>query len=115
MTGGWRWCAIWWKKPKPEAAPVNAFHHRPLYPSAADFLPSWRVRRRGAGGEIQLTDSMVKLIGRQPFHGLRFSGTRYDCGDKVGFIEANVAFALAQADMAGSRSRGPHALAGQGS
>jgi UTP--glucose-1-phosphate uridylyltransferase len=55
--------------------------------------------QRGAGGEIQLTDALTPLIGSQPFHGLRFEGRTYDCGDKVGFIEANVAFALARADM----------------
>jgi UTP--glucose-1-phosphate uridylyltransferase len=54
----------------------------------------------GAGGEIQLTDAMAKLIGRQPFHGLRFAGTRYDCGDKAGFVAANLAFALQRSDLA---------------
>ena len=54
----------------------------------------------GAGGEIQLTDSMAKLIGTQPFHGFRFEGKRYDCGDKIGFLEANIAFALQRPDMA---------------
>jgi UTP--glucose-1-phosphate uridylyltransferase len=54
---------------------------------------------KGAGGEIQLTDSMVKLIGSSPFTGLRISGTRFDCGTKLGFLEANVAFALARHDM----------------
>ncbi len=53
----------------------------------------------GAGGEIQLTDAMAKLIGRQPFHGLAFEGRRFDCGDKLGFLEANVAFALARDDL----------------
>jgi UTP--glucose-1-phosphate uridylyltransferase len=42
---------------------------------------------------------MTRLIGAQPFHGLRFEGTRYDCGDKVGFLEANVAFALKRPDI----------------
>jgi UTP--glucose-1-phosphate uridylyltransferase len=56
---------------------------------------------RGAGGEIQLTDGLVKLLdGDQPFHGLRFTGQRFDCGDKVGFLQANIAFALARDDMA---------------
>ena len=54
---------------------------------------------RGAGGEIQLTDSMAKMIGHSPFHGLRFSGRRFDCGSKAGFLEANIAFALARDDM----------------
>ncbi len=56
---------------------------------------------RGAGGEIQLTDSMAHMIGQTPFNGVRFEGQRFDCGDKVGFLEANLAFALAREDLAG--------------
>lgn len=54
----------------------------------------------GAGGEIQLTDAMAKLIGAQPFHGLRFGGERFDCGTKEGWLAANIAFSLARPDMA---------------
>ena len=54
---------------------------------------------RGAGGEIQLTDAMAQLIGRQPFHGYTFDGERYDCGDKAGYIQANLALALARDDI----------------
>ncbi|MBS0478275.1 MAG: UTP--glucose-1-phosphate uridylyltransferase GalU [Proteobacteria bacterium] len=57
---------------------------------------------RGAGGEIQLTDAMAQLIGKQPFHGFTFDGQRYDCGDKAGYIEANIAVALTRPDI------GPH-------
>ncbi|MBN8806925.1 MAG: UTP--glucose-1-phosphate uridylyltransferase GalU [Sphingomonas sp.] len=57
---------------------------------------------RGAGGEIQLTDAMAQLIGKQPFHGFTFDGKRYDCGDKAGYIEANLAIALGRPDI------GPH-------
>ena len=53
----------------------------------------------GAGGEIQLTDAMARLIGRQPFHGCTFSGERYDCGDKAGWVQANLALALARDDI----------------
>lgn len=53
----------------------------------------------GAGGEIQLTDAMAQLIGRQPFHGFRFDGERYDCGDKAGYIQANLALALGREDI----------------
>ncbi len=53
----------------------------------------------GAGGEIQLTDAMQKLIGSQPFHGYRFEGERHDCGDKLGYLEAIVATALARPDL----------------
>lgn len=53
----------------------------------------------GAGGEIQLTDAMAQLIGRQPFHGCTFDGQRFDCGDKAGYIQANLALALAREDI----------------
>ena len=53
----------------------------------------------GAGGEIQLTDAMAQLIGKQSFHGFRFDGDRYDCGDKAGYIQANLALALARPDI----------------
>jgi UTP--glucose-1-phosphate uridylyltransferase len=54
---------------------------------------------RGAGGEIQLTDAMAQLIGTQPFHGVTFDGDRYDCGDKAGYIQANLALALRREDI----------------
>ncbi|MEI7599696.1 MAG: UTP--glucose-1-phosphate uridylyltransferase [Aestuariivirga sp.] len=54
----------------------------------------------GAGGEIQLTDAMIRLMQRERFHGLKYRGTTYDCGDKVGFLAANVAFALDRPDVA---------------
>ncbi len=56
---------------------------------------------KGAGGEIQLTDAMIKLIGQLPFHGVRFDGKTYDTGSKLGFLAANVAFAMARPDLAG--------------
>ncbi|MGA0394509.1 MAG: hypothetical protein ACO3MW_10670, partial [Rhodospirillales bacterium] len=52
-------------------------------------------KERGAGNEIQLTDAMAQTIGHIDFHGFRFEGTRFDCGDQIGFVEANVAFAKA--------------------
>lgn len=54
---------------------------------------------KGAGGEIQLTDAMAKMIGTQPFHAMTFDGQRYDCGSKVGFVEATLAIALQRPDM----------------
>ncbi len=57
------------------------------------------AHKRGAGGEIQLTDAMAELIGVQPFHALTFGGERFDCGDKAGFITANIALALARDDV----------------
>lgn len=56
-------------------------------------------QEKGAGGEIQLTDAMAQLIGRQAFHGLTFDGERFDCGDKAGYIQANLALALAREDI----------------
>ncbi len=55
--------------------------------------------KRGAGGEIQLTDAMAELIGVQPFHAITFTGTRFDCGDKAGHITANIALALEREDV----------------
>ncbi len=64
----------------------------------------------GAGGEIQLTDAMAKLIGRQPFHGFTFDGTRYDCGDMTGYAQANLALALGRSgDRSGAARFRPHA------
>ena len=54
---------------------------------------------RGAGNEIQLTDAMAQMIGHQPFHAVTFDGARYDCGSKVGFVEATLAIALSRPDM----------------
>ena len=54
----------------------------------------------GAGGEIQLTDAMAKLIGRQPFHALTVNAARYDCGDASGFVLANLAMAMKRDDLA---------------
>ena len=86
------------EKPEPAKAPstLSIIGRYILQP---EIFAELENKRTGAGGEIQLTDSMAKLIGKQPFHGLRYEGTRYDCGDKVGFIEANVAFALAHPDI----------------
>ncbi|HZL58579.1 MAG TPA: UTP--glucose-1-phosphate uridylyltransferase GalU [Stellaceae bacterium] len=87
------------EKPAPEKAPSRLciIGRYILQPEVFEHLER---TGRGAGGEIQLTDALAQLIaGKQPFHGLRFDGKRFDCGDKVGFLEANVAFALARADI----------------
>jgi UTP--glucose-1-phosphate uridylyltransferase len=55
---------------------------------------------KGAGGEIQLTDGMIELAASQPFHGVRFDGRTYDCGSSLGFLTANIAFALDRPDLA---------------
>lgn len=56
-------------------------------------------QQAGAGGEIQLTDAMAQMIGKQPFHGMTFDGKRYDCGSKQGYVEANLALALADPEI----------------
>ncbi|WP_419760200.1 UTP--glucose-1-phosphate uridylyltransferase GalU [Acidisoma sp.] len=88
------------EKPKPEVAPSNLsiIGRYILMPQVIEFLS---MMERGAGNEVQLTDAMAKLIGQSPFHGLRFEGERFDCGDKVGFLEAQIAFSLARPDLAG--------------
>ena len=68
-----------------------------LQPEILDILAS---QERGAGGEIQLTDAMIALAAKQPFYGLKFEGKSYDCGSKVGFLAANVAYALQRPDIA---------------
>lgn len=87
------------EKPPVDQAPSNLtiIGRYVLMPEVIGHLAKME---KGAGGEIQLTDSMAKLIGTQPFHGVRYEGRRFDCGDKAGFLEAQVAFALARADLA---------------
>jgi UTP--glucose-1-phosphate uridylyltransferase len=87
------------EKPKPEVAPSNLsiIGRYILMPQVIAHLSKME---RGAGNEVQLTDAMAKLIGTSPFHGLRFEGERFDCGDKVGFLEAQIAFSLARPDLA---------------
>jgi len=87
------------EKPKQEEAPSNltVIGRYVLMPEVIEHLAKME---RGAGNEIQLTDSMAKLIGHQPFHGVRYEGRRFDCGDKSGYLEAQVAFALSRPDMA---------------
>lgn len=87
------------EKPKPEVAPSNLYINGRyiLQPQVFDLLSR---QEKGAGNEIQLTDAMLKLMERQHFYGCRFDGEVYDCGNKVGFLAANVAFALERADIA---------------
>jgi UTP--glucose-1-phosphate uridylyltransferase len=87
------------EKPAPDVAPstLSIIGRYILLPEIMGHL---ETLERGAGNEIQLTDGMAKLIGNQPFHGLRYEGKRFDCGDKIGFIEAQIAFALKRPDLA---------------
>jgi UTP--glucose-1-phosphate uridylyltransferase len=87
------------EKPKPEDAPSNlsVIGRYVLLPEVIGHLSAME---RGAGNEVQLTDAMAKMIGHTPFHGLRYEGRRFDCGDKVGYLEAQIAFALKRPDLA---------------
>ncbi|HEY0900637.1 MAG TPA: UTP--glucose-1-phosphate uridylyltransferase GalU [Micavibrio sp.] len=81
------------EKPKPEHAPstLSIIGRYILQPEVFTHLDAFET---GAGGEIQLTDAMAKLIGKQSFHGFRYAGTRYDCGSRLGFIEATIAYGM---------------------
>jgi UTP--glucose-1-phosphate uridylyltransferase len=86
------------EKPKAGTAPSN-LHISGRYilePAIFDILGAGE---RGAGGEIQITDAMIRLAKTQPFYAFRFDGTIYDCGSKIGFLAANVAYALARKDL----------------
>jgi UTP--glucose-1-phosphate uridylyltransferase len=87
------------EKPKREQAPsrLSITGRYILQPEIFSILEN---QPRGAGGEIQLTDGMVRLAEKQPFLGFRFAGESFDCGSKIGFLAANVAYALARQDLA---------------
>lgn len=87
------------EKPKVEDAPSNLIISG-RYILQPEVMRVLEGQEKGAGGEIQLTDAMAQMIGQQPFHAVTFDGKRYDCGSKVGYIEANLAVALSRPDMA---------------
>lgn len=87
------------EKPNPEEAPSRLCIIGRYILSPEIFVELDR-QERGAGDEIQLTDSMARLIGRVPFHAVRTGCARYDCGDKVGFLHANIAVGLTRPDIA---------------
>jgi UTP--glucose-1-phosphate uridylyltransferase len=86
------------EKPKPADAPSNLIitGRYVLQPEIFDILSR---QEAGAGGEIQLTDAMLELARKQPFYGLKFEGRSFDCGSKIGFLAANVAYALERDDL----------------
>ncbi len=86
------------EKPNPEDAP-SCLAVVGRYIIEAGVFDELSRMKSGAGGEIQLTDSLARRIGHAPFNGLTFSGTRYDCGSKIGFLQANIAYALARDDL----------------
>ena len=87
------------EKPKVEEAPSN-LSIIGRYIMLPEVITHLARMERGAGNEVQLTDAMARMIGHTPFHGLRYEGRRFDCGDKVGFLEAQIAFALKRPDLA---------------
>lgn len=89
------------EKPAPGTEPSNLFisGRYVLQPQILQLLAD---QEKGAGGEIQLTDAMLRLMASQPFHALEYEGTTYDCGDPIGLLRANVAYALGRPDMAGA-------------
>jgi UTP--glucose-1-phosphate uridylyltransferase len=86
------------EKPSRETAPSNLIitGRYVLQPEIFDVLAA---EKRGAGDEIQLTDAMIELAKTQPFYGFEFAGRSFDCGSKVGFLAANVAYALERSDL----------------
>ena len=86
------------EKPEPAKAPstLSVVGRYIFQPELFDYLSAFET---GAGGEIQLTDAMAKLIGKQPFNAVRYDGRSYDCGSRLGFIEANLAYGLDDPDI----------------
>ena len=87
------------EKPRIEDAPSNLIISG-RYILQSEVMRVLEGQEKGAGGEIQLTDAMARMIGTQPFHAVTFKGKRYDCGSKMGFVEATLAMALEREDMA---------------
>ena len=86
------------EKPEPGTAPSNLMLPG-RYILQPEVMRALDAQEKGAGGEIQLTDAMAKMIGQQPFHACRFEGERYDCGGAAGFVIANVAMALERENL----------------
>ncbi|MGB3712236.1 MAG: UTP--glucose-1-phosphate uridylyltransferase GalU [Erythrobacter sp.] len=86
------------EKPPVDEAPSNKIVSG-RYILQPEVMRVLETQGKGAGGEIQLTDAMARMIGDQPFHAVTFDGNRYDCGSKLGFVEATLALALDRKDM----------------
>jgi len=87
------------EKPPQGSAPSNLMLPG-RYILQPEVMRALDAQEKGAGGEIQLTDAMARLIGSKPFHAFHFQGERYDCGGATGFVIANIAMALARDDVA---------------
>lgn len=88
------------EKPEPSKAP-STLCVIGRYILTPEIFVELERKERGAGNEIQLTDAIARLIGKVPIHGYRFSGQRYDCGDKLGFLQANIAVGLTRREISG--------------
>ena len=86
------------EKPPVDEAPSNKIVSG-RYILQPEVMRTLENQEKGAGGEIQLTDAMARMIGQQPFHAVTFAGRRFDCGSKTGFVEATLALALERSDM----------------
>jgi len=87
------------EKPDPANAPSN-IGVVGRYIIESGVFAQLGTQDRGTGNEVQLTDALARQIGKVPFHGFRFSGERFDCGSKIGFLQANIAFAMSRDDLA---------------
>ncbi len=85
------------EKPKQAEAPSNKIISG-RYILQPEVMRTLENQGKGAGGEIHLTDAMARMIGSQPFHAVTFAGRRFDCGSKLGFVEATLALALERED-----------------
>lgn len=92
------------EKPPVDLAPSNKIISG-RYILQPEVMRTLESQEKGAGGEIQLTDAMARMIGDQPFHAVTFDGQRYDCGSKTGFVEATLALALDRDDIGGEVRR----------
>jgi UTP--glucose-1-phosphate uridylyltransferase len=97
------------EKPLPDAAPSNLYISG-RYILQPEIFALLGRHQRGAGNEIQLTDAMIALSEAQPFYAHRFDGRTFDCGSKIGFLVANVAFALDRSELSDGLVTEIHAL-----
>ncbi len=99
------------EKPRAEDAPSNLILSG-RYILQPDVMRVLERQQKGAGGEIQLTDAMARMIGDQPFNAVTFAGRRFDCGSHLGYVEANLAVALERPDLAGPLRASMRAMLG---
>jgi UTP--glucose-1-phosphate uridylyltransferase len=99
------------EKPSQGTSPSN-FYITGRYILQPEIFTILEKGERGAGGEIQLTDGMVHLMKEQAFNGMHFNGITYDCGSKIGYLQASVAYALSRKDLAADARREIAALLG---